>query len=161
MNAMMDKVNNKIIVYHGSNIAVSYPRIMINGHYKDFGYGFYCTRLERQAKRWAISRRGASVVSRYTYTEDPDLKMLIFDRMTEKWLDFVVNCRRGIEHMYDIVEGPMADDQIWDYVESFIAGEISREAFWELVKFKYPTHQIAFCTQGALQTLHYEGSNTL
>lgn len=100
-------------------------------------------------------------MSRYTYTEDPDLKMLIFDRMTEKWLDFVVNCRRGIEHTYDIVEGPMADDQIWDYVESFIAGEISREAFWELVKFKYPTHQIAFCTQGALQTLHYEGSNTL
>lgn len=152
---------NKIIVYHGSNVAVSCPRIMINGHYKDFGYGFYCTRIEKQAKRWAISRRGDSVVSHYTYTENPNLKMLIFDQMTEKWLDFVANCRLGIEHSFDIVEGPMADDQIWDYVESFIAGEISRAAFWELVKFKYPTHQIAFCTQAALQTLHYEGSDIL
>ena len=30
----------------------------------------------------------------------------------------------------------MADDTIWDY--------ITRKAFWELAKFKYPTHQIVF-----------------
>ena len=52
----------------------------------------------------------------------------------------------------------MADDQIWDYVESFLEGDISREAFWELVKFKYPTHQIAFCTQKALACLTFERS---
>lgn len=26
----------------------------------------------------------------------------------------------GIDHEYDIVEGPMADDQIWNYVEGII-----------------------------------------
>lgn len=26
----------------------------------------------------------------------------------------------GIDHEYDIVEGPMADNQIWSYVEGFI-----------------------------------------
>ena len=62
---------------------------------------------------------------------------------------------------YDIVEGPMADDQIWDYVEDYIAGKISKAAFWELVKFKYPTHQIVFCTETALSTLTFEGSVTL
>lgn len=81
--------------------------------------------------------------------------------MTEEWLDFVVNCRRGKMHTYDIVEGPMADDQIWDYVEDYAADKISKEAFWALVKFKYPTHQIVFCTEEALQTLHYERSITL
>ena len=25
--------------------------------------------------------------------------------------------KKQINHQYDIVEGPMADDQIWDYVE--------------------------------------------
>lgn len=40
--------------------------------------------------------------------------------MTDEWLCFVVDCRRGIEHNYDIVEGPMADDQIWDYVDGII-----------------------------------------
>lgn len=78
--------------------------------------------------------------------------------MTEEWLQLAVNCRRGIEHPYDIVEGPLADEQIWDYVEDFVDGAVSRAAFWELVKFKYPTHQIVFCTEPALQTLRFEGS---
>lgn len=151
----------KIILYHGSNAAIEVPDIMINGHYKDFGYGFYCTKLEYQARRWALTKRGASIVSKYTYAENDNLKTLAFNEMAEEWLDFIVDCRRGIEHSYDIVEGPMADDQIWDYVESFAAGEITRSAFWELVKFRYPTHQIVFCAQEALQTLHYEGSETV
>lgn len=150
-----------VIIYHGSNTAVEKPRILINGHYKDFGYGFYCTNMEKQAKRWALTRRGASVVSRYRYVNSKELKILEFPDMTEEWLQFVVECRSGIEHDYDIVEGPMADDQIWDYVEDYMAGKISKAAFWELVKFKYPTHQIVFCTERALKTIHFEGSDIL
>ena len=89
------------------------------------------------------------------------MKILTFNNMTEEWLDFVVACRRGVPHDYDIVEGPMADDQIWDYVEDFASGKISREAFWALAKFRIPTHQIAFCTDKALQTLKYERSYAL
>lgn len=48
-----------------------------------------------------------------------------------------------------------------DYVEDYMAGNISKTAFWELVKFKYPTHQVAFCTEAALETLRYEGSERL
>jgi len=150
-----------MIIYHGSNVIVSSPRILVNGFYKDFGYGFYCTNIEKQAKRWALTKRGESVVNSYEYIPNVALSQLVFDTMTEEWLDFVANCRLGKEHSYDIIEGPMADDQVWDYVEDFIAGRISRAAFWELVKFKYPTHQIVFCTQEALKTLQYEGSETL
>ena len=81
--------------------------------------------------------------------------------MTEAWLDFVVDCRHGLPHGYDIVEGTMADDTIWDYVEDFIAGNITREAFWVLVKFKYPTHQLVFCTDRALKSLSYVNSYAL
>ena len=105
-----------------------------NGFYKDFGYGFYCTGYEKQAKRWAMSKKGVSIVNRYNYTPKADLKTLTFDKMTDKWLDFVVDCRRGIEHDYDIVEGPMADDQIWNFVEQFIDGKIPRDAFSENCK---------------------------
>lgn len=150
-----------MIIYHGSNVIVSSPRILVNGFYKDFGYGFYCTNIEKQAKRWALTKRGKSVVNSYEYIPNAALSQLVFDTLTEEWLDFVANCRLGKEHSYDIVEGPMADDQVWDYVEDFIAGRISRAAFWELVKFKYPTRQIVFCTQEALKTLQYEGSETL
>lgn len=131
---------------------------MINGHYKDFGYVFYCTALEKQARRWALTKRGESVVNIYRYTQADSLNICTFNQMTEEWLQLAVNCRRGIEHPYDIVEGPLADEQIWDYVEDFVDGAVSRAAFWELVKFKYPTHQIVFCTEPALQTLRFEGS---
>lgn len=151
----------KIIVYHGSNVEVPVPRILQNGFYKDFGYGFYCTSYEKQAKRWAMTRKGESILNRYEYRLHPDLKVLSFVEMTDEWLDFVVDCRRGIEHAYDIVEGPMADDQIWNFVEGFVAGRIPREAFWGLVKFNYPTHQIVFCTEAALSTLTFEGSEIL
>lgn len=64
-------------------------------------------------------------------------------------------------HSYDIVEGPMADDEVWDYVEDFLSGRITREAFWALARFKHPTHQIIFCTDKALQTIKFELSYEL
>lgn len=153
--------NNAAIIYHGSNVEVSAPRIFRNGFTKDFGYGFYCTRNDKQAKRWALSRRGKSILNRYRYTPDDSLKVLVFEQMSDEWLDFVAGCRGGKDHSYDIVEGPMADDKIWNYVEGYMEGTISREAFWALVKFDYPTHQIVFCTERSLKTIVYLGSEAL
>ena len=149
------------MLYHGSNVVVQEPKILTNGFYKDFGYGFYCTNIKKQAERWALTKRGNHVVNNYSYVENRELSSLQFVEMTEEWLDFVVDCRQGKKHSYDIVEGPMADDTIWDYIEDYVSGNISREAFWVLVKFKYPTHQIVFCTERALNTLHYEGNYSL
>ncbi|MDY2608129.1 MAG: DUF3990 domain-containing protein, partial [Lachnospiraceae bacterium] len=72
----------KNIVYYGSNVEVSIPRILQNGFYKDFGYGFYCTKYDKQAKRWALTRKGESVVNRYSYTENTGLKIKTFPEMT-------------------------------------------------------------------------------
>lgn len=146
------------LLFHGSNMIVSDPKILTNGHYKDFGYGFYCTKIEKQARRWAITKKSRHVVNVYSYIPMGSLSVRSFDSMTEEWLSFVVACRQGVEHSYDIVEGPMADDTIWDYIEDYVKGSISKEAFWELVKFKYPTHQIVFCTEKALGTLRFERS---
>ena len=47
------------------------------------------------------------------------------------------------------------------YGIDYITGNISKAAFWELVKFKYPTHQMVFCTEKALETLEFEESYSL
>ena len=148
-------------IYYGSNVIVNQPKIITDGFYKDFGYGFYCTNFEKQAKRWALTKKNKHVVNVYSYTENKNLNCLIFKEMSDEWLDFVVSSRQGIRHEYDIVEGPMADDTIWNYVDDFARGMISRTAFWELVKFKYPTHQIVFCTEAALKCLEYDRSYQL
>ena len=150
-----------MVLYHGGKDVVEFPEIRKALYHKDFYFGFYCTKLPEQAKRWATRYGTSGVLNCYEYTPDNKLKYLVFDEMTEEWLDFIVHCRSGKSHTYDIVEGPMADDQIWNFVEGFIDGRIPRDAFWGLVRFNYPTHQIVFCTEAALKTLTFEGSETL
>ena len=128
-----------MILYHGSKEIVEFPEIRTARYNKDFYFGFYCTQMPEQAVRWATR----------------------FEKMTEEWLDFIVDCRRGIAHSYDIVEGPMADDTIYNYIQNYIDGKISRAAFWELAKFNHPTHQISFHTVSALSTLRYVGNEVV
>ena len=72
--------------------------------------------------------------------------------------DFIASCRSGKTHRYDIVEGPMANDTVWNYVNDFLTGRINRKQFWALAEFKYPTHQINFCTPAAVQCLEFVSS---
>lgn len=153
----MKDINN-ILVYHGGSQVVTEPEIRIGRYTKDFYYGFYCTIIPKQAERWASRNLDSSIVSVYKLNVTDNLKIKIFSEMTEEWLDFIVMCRAGGSHDYDIVEGPMADDTIYNYIQDYIDGKISRNAFWELAKFRYPTHQISFHTARALACLKYERS---
>lgn len=146
---------SEIILYHGSTQIFEYPEIRTARFHKDFYYGFYCTLFAEQAKRWAVRFDGAGIMNEYIYTPNESMKILKFSEMTEEWLDFIVSCRLGQSHDYDIVEGPMANDTIFNYVQNFTDGKITREAFWELAKFKRPTHQISFHTARALTTLRF------
>ncbi len=147
---------NQIILYHGSKEIIEFPEIRITKYNKDFYYGFYCTVLSEQAKRWAVRYTGTGIINQYLYKPNSTLKILKFEDMNEEWLDFIVECRLGKKHSYDIVEGPMANDTIFNYIQNFVDGKISRAAFWELAKFKKPTHQISFHTISALTTLEFK-----
>ena len=144
----------KMTVYHGGYQPVKEPEIRIGRNTKDFGNGFYCTIIKEQAQRWA-KRYDTKIVSTYDVCLNPKLNILEFKEMSEKWLDFIVACRSGKMHDYDIVIGAMADDQIYNFLSDYMDGVITREQFWVLAKFKYPTHQIAFCSEEALKCLEY------
>ena len=144
-----------MVFYHGSKAIVESPENRIQRYNKDFYFGFYCTQFPEQAIRWATRFDGVGYLNEYIYTPNDGLKIKNFSEMTEEWLDFIVACRMGQAHAYDIVEGPMANDTIFNYVQNFVDGKISREAFWALAKFKKPTHQISFHTARALATLSF------
>ena len=145
---------SKIAVYHGSYTIIKEPYIKHGRYTKDFGNGFYCTTIKEQAERWA-RRYETPVVNIYDVKINDSLKILEFKEMTEEWLDFIVSCRQGKEHSYDIVIGAMANDQIFNFISDFVDGIITREQFWVMAKFKYPTHQINFCTEEAIKYLEY------
>ena len=145
---------SRMTVFHGSYTAVTAPEIIRGRYTKDFGYGFYCTLIREQAEKWA-KRFETPVLNTYTVRFSDGMKILNFREMSEEWLDFIVACRNGQPHEYDIVIGAMADDQIYNYISDFMDGSITREQFWVLAKFKYPTHQIAFCTVRSLDCLTF------
>ncbi len=142
------------IIYHGSYCEVQKPEIREGKYTKDFGVGFYCTVLEEQAIKWA-KKYDTPIINKYEYEENQELKIKEFTVMTEEWLDFIIDSRKGVKHDYDIVIGAMADDQVYNYITDLMAGAITREAFWELAKFRHPTHQIAFCTEKSLECIKF------
>ena len=147
----------KMTVFHGTYTSIKIPKIIIGKNTKDFGPGFYCTVIREQAERWA-KRYSSPMVNTYTVRLDSRLNILEFKEMTEEWLDFIIACRHGKPHNYDIVIGAMANDQIYNFIADYIDGIITKEQFWVMAKFKYPTHQINFCTEKALHCLEFVSS---
>jgi len=89
------------------------------------------------------------------------LKVLRFDEYNEQWFDFVVfnRSKRNPIHEYDIVEGPVADDDVTQQIDTYLAGKITKEDFLNELKYHKPTHQIAFCTLESLQMLEKINKN--
>ncbi len=153
----IDQIMPLMTVYHGGYEPVVHPEIRSGKFTKDFGPGFYCTVIREQAVRWA-RRFQTGTASVFDLRLRPGLRTLEFPTMTEEWLDFIVACRSGVPHDHDLVIGPMADDQIYNYIQDFLDGTVTREQFWVLARFRYPTHQIAFCTDDALKCLTFRGA---
>ena len=150
-----------MILYHAGKEKVEFPEVRKMKYTKDFSWGFYCTNNYEQAVRWAGRGEGEPIINYYDYEPDEKLSVLKFDSMTDEWLDFIAWCRSGKTHQYDIVEGPMANDTVWNYVNDFLTGRINRKQSLELAEFRYPTHQISFHTLSALNCLTFNRSEVI
>jgi hypothetical protein len=135
--------------------------------YKDFGKGFYVTKIHSQAEYWAKrigkEKKTTGYVTEFEFIETAfehwDFQVLRFDSYNEKWLDFVImNRNRKLPiptHSYDIVEGPVADDDVTNRIDDYLVGLVSKADFLEELKFHQPTHQICLCTHQSLQALEH------
>jgi len=151
-------------VYHGSDTQIEEIDLEKCKYGKDFGRGFYVTKLKEQAETMAarVSKwnRQKPVVTEFDFDEfaliDNDLKILVFDDYTEEWFDFVIlnrrNKKRQQAHDYDIVEGPVANDKISTQIDDYLEGTITKEQFFSDLIYT-PSHQICFCTVQSLQAL--------
>jgi hypothetical protein len=151
-------------VYHGSYTTINEIELNLCEVGKDFGQGFYVTKLYKQAEFWSIRKgkikRTNGVVTEFDFNENicriMKLNVLRFDDYDEKWLEFVVQNRLNNTeqqaHDYDIIEGPVADDKIAEQINDYIAGIITKEEFLNDLVYN-PSHQICFCTVQSLQAL--------
>lgn len=155
-------------IYHGSTFRVEKPNLEILNYRTDFGKGFYTTTDMDQAKRWAKIKKGRlerterneelhQYINVYEYKEDKNLNILNFTEATEEWLKFVYKNRQSDElvHQYDIVIGPVADDNLYQVLVNYENGVYDMEETIKRLKTYLLSNQISFHTLKSLECVKY------
>ncbi|CBK76443.1 hypothetical protein CLS_06610 [[Clostridium] cf. saccharolyticum K10] len=153
----------ELVLYHGSNIAFDKIDLGKSHNRRDFGRGFYCTVLESQAEEWAKrlylrSHKGGRYVYRYLFRQTEDLKIKHFTALDREWLEFIKENRTkgGIQHSYDVVVGPVADDNTMETVQLYLSGILKAEEAVERLRYNKVNNQVSFHTPLALEHLTLE-----
>lgn len=152
-------------LYHGSLEIVEKPQILQANRPLDFGTGFYTTTSLQQARRWVKLRMEQSQVSVgfiniYQYTPKRDLHTRLFRSANEAWVDFV-HANRTVQdynHDYDIVTGPVANDNVYLSFNLYESGIITKRELIRRLKTYKLVDQLLFHTERSLDTLEYVGN---
>ena len=164
-------------LYHGSNLDIEKIDLSKCRPYKDFGCGFYLTEIKDQAMKMArrVARiyGGDPVVNVYEIQDDyldiPELNILQFGSdPTPEWARFVMNNRNkqftdynspecNLDCKYDIVSGPIANDDMALLFRQYQNNMITFETLTSGLTFREVTNQISFHTERAIALLEKVG----
>lgn len=147
----------KIIVYHGTAFRFDCIDLKKSKDKRDFGKGFYTTTIQSQAESWAknIAFRNhlpTAYVNVYEFTFSDTLKYKFFDGLTREWLEFIKLNRMhgGIQHDYDVVMGPVADDNTMLTINRYMAGTYSIDEALNRLAYYKVNDQLCINTKRAL-----------
>ena len=157
---VIDENSRELIVYHGSCFEFEEINLNKSRNRRDFGKGFYTTVLPIQSKEWAyrLSLREKKIqyyVYEYVFEEASELKVKRFDTLSKEWLEFIKTNRSkgGLQHNYDVVIGPVADDNTMETVQLYIANILTAQEAVERLRYNNVNNQVSFHTEKALKFL--------
>lgn len=161
-----------MILFHGSNTDIAHIDQSKCRPNKDFGKGFYLTTIREQAVRMAqrVARMygGVPILNIYDFDNSADkldaLNIRHFDGPSVEWAQFVITNRNAtklkepqedsnIDGRFDLVIGPIANDDLALLFRQFSEGTISVETLVSEMKFKKLTDQYSFHSERALALL--------
>ena len=164
-------------LYHGSNIVIDSINLAMCRPYKDFGKGFYLTDIKEQAEKMAIRVSkiygGSPIVNTFEIQDDfreiDDIKVKNFGlETTEEWAKFVMNNRNRLftnekdilcnkDNKYDIVIGPVADDNMALLFRQYENEIIDFETLLKGMIYKKTSSQYSFHTEKSIKLLRKVG----
>jgi len=150
-------------LYHGSNSVIETPDLKRSRKELDFGMGFYTTTNYEQAVQFTekvVERKGGSkIVSIYDFNIEKlqEFKILKFEEPNEKWLKFVSDNRNFVplQEDYDIIIGPVANDDVFRTLVLYFSGELSVSDTLERLKIKKLFNQYVFKNDIVLKQLNF------
>ncbi len=148
-------------LYHGSLEVVKNPIIRDSNRTLDYGIGFYTTTSYEQAEDWVKRKKATKgYVNVYEFDEGAFkvLKVLVFEKPSDDWIDFVLANRlqKDFRHDYDIVYGPVANDRVYAAFSLFEAGIINRQELLVELRVYRLVDQYLFHTPKALEGLRFQ-----
>lgn len=155
-----------LTLFHGGSHLIEVPEIREPERTLDFRKGFYTTTSYDQAERLVRNRISSGrwtngYVNTYLFDVDraaKDLRIRRFASANDEWVDFVLQNRmvEGFEHDFDIVIGPVANDNVYRQFALFEGGIISKESLInELMSYKL-VDQYLFHTEKSLGYFTYQ-----
>lgn len=160
-------------LYHGSNTKIDSINLAMCRPYKDFGTGFYLTDMKEQAERMAVRVSkiygGTPVLNIFDIQDDfrmlRDIKIKDFgEQTTEGWARFVMNNRNRFfddtsnglcnhDNKYDIVVGPVADDNMALLFRQYENEMIDFSTLIKGLIYKKTSSQYSFHTEKSIRLL--------
>lgn len=151
-------------LYHGSNVSVEKPEIILPARSLDFGTGFYLTTDLDQAKKWAILKTersgiGKPTVSVYEINKEDisNLLVLRFETANKEWLEFVAANRKNriIDNNMDIIMGPVANDNTMPVITLYLRGDYNSEEALKRLLTQKLKDQVVFKSENSLLYLKF------
>jgi len=153
-------MEKSLVLYHGSNKNFETVDLSMSKDKRDFGKGFYTTTLREQAEDWAKALfdryKGDGI---FIYEMEllllGDLSIKTYEGLSEEWLLMVQKNRvnGGIQHNFDIVQCPVANDKTARTIALYIAEIISANEAIERLKYNQINNQVSLHTTAALSHL--------
>jgi len=127
---------------------------------RDFGKGFYTTTIKEQALQWGyniFNRFGGDGIFLYEFEFLPSPNMISkrFLEISDEWFSFILSNRNlgGIQHNFDFIQGPVANDKIYLTITGFIDGLYTMEEAMRRLKYSKTNDQVSFHTERAIALL--------
>lgn len=155
-----------MLLYHGSIMVIRKPTANRGRAKTDFGKGFYTTTSREQAEKWANIKReraggnARAIVSVFELKDEvlynTSYNTRHFDGANAEWLDFVVGNRRGeVNHDYDLIMGPVANDKLYATIALYENGVLDANAAIEQLRTHQLFDQLSFHTAKVCQLLTF------
>ena len=169
-----------MLVYHGSDHIIEFPKYNGSKRSNDYGYGFYTTESLELAKEWACSNQRNGFASKYELDPDglnilrlnsPEYNILnwlaILARYRSYWQNGSIaeEAKKYLEQHffidpspYDIIIGYRADDSYFSFAQDFVAGTISLNKLSEAMRLGKLGEQIVLKSKSAFEQLRFIGA---
>ncbi|GHV89851.1 hypothetical protein AGMMS50268_03540 [Spirochaetia bacterium] len=149
-----------MILYHGSSQDFSVVDLSKSKDKRDFGKGFYMTTIKNQAYEWAVKqfkRFGGDgvIVYEFELSDNDAFTIKKFDDLSKEWLEFIMQNRTkgGLQHGFDIVQGPVANDNTFETIADYVLGTLSIYETLDRLRYMKPNDQVSIHTERVLSHL--------